>query len=387
MADDNPGAFKHLVDEAAVRSIAAAVAGQLTDFDADAFADALWPALEALELKARVEAIARELAARLPEDLPAALDVLVACLGDPLPASGDPFPGGIDGRRYDGPGLRGMQVWPLTRFVELRGLEHPVESLAALKEMTRRFSAEFAVRPFLDADPAGTLAVLATWTTSPDQHVRRLVSEGTRPRLPWGMRLRGFVADPEPLFGVLALLKDDPEEYVRRSVANNLNDIAKDHPDRVVEVCAAWQRAGGEHTARLVRHATRTLVKKGHPGALRLLGFTVPPMVEAGPIELSASAVAVGEVIRFEVTLRSTSGEPQRWAVDYAVHHRKARGGTSPKVFKGRAKDVAPGRAVELARNHSFKKVTTRRYYPGTHAIEVLVNGESVARAEFELTT
>lgn len=314
------------------------------------------------------------------------LQALVACLGDPMPAEGDALPGGPESKGYEGPGLRGMQVWPLTRWVELRGLEQPAESLAALKEMTRRFTGEFAVRPFLAADPEGTLAVLKGWTASPDQQVRRLCSEGSRPRLPWGMRLQCFVKDPEPLFPLLELLKHDPEEYVRRSVANNLNDISKDHPDRVVEVCAAWQADGSELTAKIVRHATRSLVKQGHPGALRLLGFTVPPQVQAGTLTVSAGQVAMGDAIRFSVELRSTSAEPQRWAVDYVVHHVKARGGTTPKVFKGSARDIEPGQVIDMARNHSFKKVSTRKYYPGTHALEVVVNGVSVAKAEFELT-
>ena len=382
---DNDKAFKHLVTEAVVRSIGDAIAGRLPGFDNHAFAETLWPALEELELKARIEAIAQELVARLPDDVPATLQALVDCLGDPMPAEGDALPGEADGERHAGSGLRGMQVWPLTRFVELRGLHHPKESLAALKEMTRRFTGEFAVRPFLDADPEGTLAVLIGWTSSSDQHVRRLCSEGSRPRLPWGMRLKGFVKDPEPLFPLLERLIDDPEEYVRRSVANSLNDIAKDHPDRVVEVCTAWQKGGSDRTARLVKHATRTLVKQGHPGALRLLGFTVPPLLTAGPLELSPASVTMGASLRFSVELRSTSAEPQRWAVDYVVHHVKARGGTSGKVFKGSARNVGPGEAIELARNHSFKRVSTRRYYPGTHTIEVVVNGVSVARADFEL--
>jgi len=382
---DNPNAFKHWFNEAAVQRIAAVVTEEYPPFDSDGFVSALWPAIDAEELKARVEAVARALVGRLPDDVPAALSVLVRCLGEPWPASGEPFPKGVEGKGYGGPGLRGMTVWPLTRFVELRGLHHPAESLAALREMTRRFSGEFAVRPFLDADPEATLPVLQEWAQSTDQHVRRLASEGSRPRLPWGMRLKGFVADPHPLIPLLEALNDDPEEYVRRSVANNLNDIAKDHPDLVVDVCARWQAGGSPRTARIVKHATRTLVKQGHTGALRLLGFTVPPQVDAGSLRLASSRVTIGDVLRFEIDLRSTSETPQRWAVDYVVHHRKARGGTSPKVFKGKARHVAPGQRVEMARNHSFKVVPTRRYYPGPHAVEVVVNGQSVGRAEFEL--
>lgn len=383
---DNPNAFKHWFDEAAVRRIGAAMGEQLPRFDADAFADALWPAIGQLELKARVEAVARELSDRLPDDVPTSLALLVRCLGTPWPPTGEPFPGGVEGHGYDGDGLRGIHVWPLTRFVELRGLQHPQESLAALQEMTRRFSGEFAVRPFLDVDPDGTLAVLRTWTSSPDQHLRRLASEGSRPRLPWGMRLNGFVRDPEPLFGLLEPLRDDPEEYVRRSVANNLNDIAKDHPERVIEVCARWQADGSPRTARIVRHASRTLVKQGHPGALRLLGFTVPPKVDASPLRLEAAQVQIGGALRFEIELQSTAQTPQRWAIDYIVHHVRARGGTSPKVFKGSARDVPAGGAIALAKKHSLKVVSTRRYYPGVHSLEVVVNGQSVGRADFELT-
>jgi 3-methyladenine DNA glycosylase AlkC len=161
----------------------------------------------------------------------------------------------------------------LCAFVAEYGLAHRDLSLRALKEMTKRFSAEFAIRPFLDREPAAVVAVLADWALDPHPQVRRLVSEGTRPRLPWGMRLPKFVADPRPVLTLLELLKEDPELFVRRSVANNLNDIAKDNPDLVVATLRRWKASRSPETKWLVKHALRTLIKQGHPDALGLLGY------------------------------------------------------------------------------------------------------------------
>jgi 3-methyladenine DNA glycosylase AlkC len=167
---------------------------------------------------------------------------------------------------------------PHTTFVADYGLDpahnggrDPFEaSMKALHELTRRFTAEFAIRPFLIAQEARTLASLMKWTRDPDPHVRRLCSEGSRPRLPWGLRLQSFVRDPRPTLPILEALKDDPELYVRRSVANHLGDIAKDHPDLVLDLCARWLKGASSERKWLIRHALRYPAKKGSKAALKL---------------------------------------------------------------------------------------------------------------------
>ncbi len=373
-------AFKERLDPSAVERIAAGISSAWGDFDAPSFVAATVPGLASLELKARVQHIADRLREHLPRDVPSALAILCASLGPPgAPSGGDPW--GPDDPRH----TTGMLVWPLTQFVQDHGRPHFDESMAALQEMTRRFTGEFALRPFAVAAPDRTLAVALHWTQSPDQHLRRLASEGLRPRLPWGLQLKQYIKDPSPLLPIVEALKDDSEEYVRRSVANLLNDVAKDHPEWVVELCARWLAEPGGDRARLVRHACRTLVKQGHPGALALQGFAVPPELELLDFMVSPQSVRVGETLAVSGRLRSTAQGPQKLCIDYVMHLQRARGKTGEKVFKGGNRTIAAGEEVALSFSRPMVAVSTRRYYPGTHDVELVVNGVRLARATFEL--
>jgi len=377
---ENPSAFKHAFDPAAARRIGDAVTAP--GFDRAAYLAAALPGLTDLEMKDRVRQLAAALRAGLPGPFPADAAALVAALGPPgAPAGGD-FWGPDD---EGAPGLVSFPVWPLTRFVALNGLGHPDAAIDALGEMTRRFTAEFALRPYLLQHRDLTLARLAAWARSPDQHLRRAASEATRPRLPWGVRLAPFVADPEPVIRLITPLRADPEPYVRRSVANNLNDIAKDHPDRVLEVAEAWWAEGGPPTRALVRHALRTLIKAGHPRALRLLGFTVPARVAVEGLRLSRARLTLGETQALSFTLRSTSDAPQRLLVDYVLGMARARGKRGEKVFKGRQLTLSPRGSEDLTFRLPLRAVTTRRYYAGAHSLQLLVCGERLQAASFEL--
>ncbi len=269
-------------------------------------------------------------------------------------------------------------------YVARHGMDHVPRALACLHALTQRFSAEFAIRPFIQRHPEATLRTLEMWVHDPSAHVRRLVSEGSRPRLPWGLRLQTLVVDPAPTLPLLRALQDDPSAYVRRSVANHLNDIAKDHPDLV----ASWVR---EHLAdatperlALLRHASRTLIKAGHGATLAAWGLGQSLRGKAS-LTLAASAVRIGETLGLQVRLVSTHSAPQPLVIDYAVHHVRANGERSPKVFKGWKLTLAPGEERDLAKQHSLRPVTTRRLYPGTHRLEVRVNGRTVAGADFAL--
>jgi 3-methyladenine DNA glycosylase AlkC len=219
------------------------------------------------------------------------------------------------------------------RVVARRGIESPNRALGALHAITQRFTAEFAIRPLILAHPALVFETLATWTRDPSPHVRRLVSEGSRPRLPWGLQLKSLIVDPSPSLPLLRALQDDESAYVRRSVANHLNDIAKDHPALVAEWLERYLPSATVERRALLRHASRTLIKQGDRRVLKAwgLGRRFPER----PLSLAPRRVATGESLTMMLTLRSTFNRPQQLVIDYAVHHVKSDGTTSPKVFKG----------------------------------------------------
>jgi 3-methyladenine DNA glycosylase AlkC len=269
--------------------------------------------------------------------------------------------GAIGSRRL--PGMSAFFYNPHSEFLGRYGLPAYEQSMAAMYDLTKVFTAEFCIRPFIRAYPQ-TMARLAGWAADGDEHVRRLVSEGTRPRLPWATRLPQFVDDPRPVLGLLEVLKDDPSDYVLRSVGNNLNDISKDHPDLAVDVARTWS-PGREA---LVRRGMRTLIKAGDPAALAVLGYT--PSAATAHAEIPAE-ILIGERLPLTVEVHGHG----RVLVDIAVHFVKANGTTSRKVFKGGDVDL-DGTAV-IRRSISFAQHSTRRHYPGPHRIDALINGRT----------
>jgi 3-methyladenine DNA glycosylase AlkC len=372
--------FKHLIGPQVVADLAAHLKRAGAGFEAKRF-QAAARGLEPLELKARVLHLSRALEAALPADFGAAADLMEAAL-----ASMDE----LDDATLDGPagalddGLSGWAVWPMTEFVARRGLADVPRALRALHAMTQRATAEFAIRPFILAEPELVFQTLGRWSNDPSPHVRRLVSEGSRPRLPWGLVLKPLVADPSPSLPLLRTLMDDRSPYVRRSVANHLNDIAKDHPHLVEAWLVEHLPGASRERQALLKHASRTLVKRGHAGVLKALGLGERFKGEAS-LALSAKKASVGESLGLQIELRSTAKRSQRLAVDYAVHHVKAHGGTSPKVFKGWVVELAAGEHRSLHKKHSLKPITTRVYYPGAHQVDLLINGQVVAQAAFTL--
>lgn len=369
--------FRNHFSPGLVRTIGGLVARHHPSFDREGFETRVLAVLDDLELKQRVQAIADALHATLPTDTKTRYPILRAVLH---PSTGQ------DGiRASDAEGLRGWGVMPLTALVGQHGRDSFDASLDLLKAMTKRFTAEFDVRHFIIDDQERALATLATWTQDPCVHVRRLVSEGTRPRLPWAMQLTRLIEDPEPVLPLLEALRDDEEEYVRRSVANHLNDIAKDHPDLVVEIAERWMRDANANRARLVRHACRTLIKQGHPGALGVFGHG-PPRIELDELTIHTREIELGEALEFEVVLRSTSDAPQSLVVDYTLHLVKKRGERAGKVFKWKRVELEPGAELRMRREHGLRAITTRRYYSGTQALSLRINGRDFGEAEFELT-
>ena len=367
--------MKDGLDKPAIARIAGNLHRAYSGFPQHAFMREANRGLASLELKARVQHVIGILAKHLPDDFSRTTNIFVTAAQD------------WDSGAPDDP-LRSFAAWPMIDYVAVYGLEQPETSLAALRQLTGLFSAEFAIRPFITTHPTLTLGHLKQWTADPDEHVRRLVSEGTRPKLPWAPRLPAFERDPKPVLRLLEKLKDDPSEYVRRSVANNLNDITKDHPEVVIETCRRWLRKPSPERERIVRHATRTLVKAGHPAVWELLGYTPTPQVQLVHLQVNKRTIQIGEELTFSGTLQSMADQSQtvqRLVVDYAVHHVKANGGTKPKVFKLKTLTLNPGETIEISKRHAFRNITTRQYYSGTHAVEVLVNGQSLGQCNFQL--
>lgn len=360
--------LKDAYDKAYITRIAKAIRAEWNAFDAKAYVNTVlsgeW---DALELKARMGRIAGV----LDEMLPSELDAALAILGPAVP-------------QFDG-----YHAMFFPGFVELRAardFEGTWDSaVAALAEYTEHSSSEFAVRPMIITDQPRMLSEMQNYAASENYHIRRLASEGCRPRLPWAMALPALKSEPRPLLPILEALRADETEYVRRSVANNLNDISKDHSEFVLEIAARWLAEEPEdiNRARLVKHACRTLLKAGVPEAMQLFGFRDPSQIRVSEIELDQDSVPMGGELEFTflVTSRQVLG---RVRIEYAVHYQKANGTMSPKVFKISEVDSDESKR-EVTRRHSFRELSTRRHHPGAHAIAVIINGVEKARTEFTL--
>lgn len=359
-------------NETGVRTLAANVHRVWPDFDEKGFVKTVLARLPELSLNERNFLIRDTLRDHLPADASKAIALLVRALGPESPLEGPES-------------YTSFYVMSMCAFVAEYGLDQPERSLAALREMTKRFSAEFAIRPFLDRHTELTLTTLHQWARDPQPQVRRLVSEGSRPRLPWGSRLHVFVRDPRPVLALLELLKEDDVLYVRRSVANNLNDMAKDHPDLVVATLGRWQKSKHPGTRWLVKHALRTLLKQGHPEALELLGYAPEAKVAMKDLTVAPRRIRTGDAITFSFTLESRADRAQKLMIDYVLHYRKANGKTAPKVFKLTTRTLAARAQETLEKRHSFKPIGIRPYYPGEHAVEIQINGRSGGRATFHL--
>ena len=276
------------------------------------------------------------------------------------------------------PTIKGFEAMTLPDYVEKYGMDHWEESLNALGHFTKYASSEFAIRPFLDKKPELAMHYMLNWAESEHENVRRFASEGCRPRLPWAMLLPQFILNPRPIFEVLEKLKDDDSEFVRKSVANNLNDISKDHPDLMMDVCVNWY-GYSDKTNWIVKHACRTLLKQGNTRALRLFGFGDPGKLEIKNLKLSKSKIKIGESINFSFQLNNQEEELCKVRLEYAIDFVKARGKSSRKIFQIIEKEYKPGIHL-LKRKHSFANLSTRKHYPGTHSLTIIVNG--VMKAE-----
>lgn len=313
------------------------------------------------ELKQKMRHITYSLAAVLPEDYPAAMKILMKVA----------------------PSFKGFDAMVFPDYVECYGLDDWDISLPALVLFTKNASAEFAIRPFLAKDPEKGMRYMNQWAKNENHHVRRLASEGCRPRLPWAMALSVFKKDPKPILPILEALKDDPSEYVRKSVANNLNDISKDHPEFVLDICEQWY-GNSKNTDWIVKRACRTLLKAGNKRALLLFGFGDPGNIVLENLVFDKKTVTIGDDLKFTFEMRLETKEAYRIRLEYGVYFVKAKGKQTNKIFQIKEDNFEPG-VHTISRKHSFKDRTTRKHYPGQHQISIIVNGVELVRADFKL--
>ncbi|WP_396588901.1 DNA alkylation repair protein [Bermanella sp. R86510] len=371
--------FKDNLGEKAIRHISNAIKHHHSVFDDSGFVEFCLYDLDNLSLMQRNRKIAEGLVEFLPADFSKACDIIVSSLA-PHPKtrkeSDQPF------LMIAGNGVTSWQSLPLAEFVGRYGTQNLDTALNALTQITPHFSAEFAIRYLILADEKYVLKTLIQWCDHHDYHVRRLASEGSRPRLPWGFQLTSFISEPTKTMPILERLRDDESDYVRLSVANHLNDIAKDHPDRLQKSLQSWCDEKNSQRMKIVRHACRTLIKKGHQPTLKMLGYQ-PIDVTNVNLKIENTKIKYGDSLVFSCSFKGNKQQPV--IVDYAIHFQKASGKLSAKVFKWKTTQLTGSGDFNATKVHKIKPITTRRYYNGKHLLEVLVNGKSIAQMPFHL--
>ncbi|MHC8367158.1 DNA alkylation repair protein [Pseudomonas sp. ZT5P21] len=364
MAADQPApALKEIFNPERLKHIATEMTAVYPEFNARAFLKMANEGLAELSIMQRMARVSECLHAVLPLSYEASLEVLRALA----------------------PRLNsGFVSISLPHYVATYGGHAFEQSMDALKYFTTFGSAEFAIRYFLRSDFKRALAVMHDWSLDENEHVRRLASEGCRPRLPWSFRLEQVQSDPTLAAAILDNLKADDSLYVRKSVANHLNDITKDHPEWVLDLIEGWS-LDNRHTAWIARHALRSLIKQGNQRALAIIGAGGKPEVEIMDVKVDPAVIALGQKITLSFTVKSTVENSQRLVIDYAIDYVKANGSTSAKVFKLKTLTLTGHATARLSRGQHIKELTTRKHYAGRHAVHILVNGERLAGTQFDI--
>ncbi len=356
-----PEPLKNLYNESFIKTLCCNLEAAYTKFDSEKFRGCIFDEeWDNKELKQRMRHISQTLHKFLPSDYRESIKIL-KCVS---------------------PQFHGFEPMIFPDFVELYGLNDYKESILALEHFTLDSSSEFAVRPFIMKYNSKMMAQMEKWAESSNYHVRRLASEGCRPRLPWAMALPEFKKDPQPVFKILEKLKNDESEYVRRSVANNLNDISKDNPQKVIEIAKAWL-GENSNTNWIVKHACRSLLKQGVPEIMGIFGYVKPSHMDIEGFEVQKS-VSVGRYLKFSFNLRTQKSRLGKLRIEYAIHFLKYNGKHTRKVFKI-SESYCSEQKKGIIKEHSFKVITTRKYYAGIHGITIIVNGQDLLCDKFQL--
>jgi len=356
-----PEPLKNLYNEEFILSLCHRLTASYQKFDSKIFTQKIFnDEWQDKELKERMRHITENLHQFLPDDYRETLKIL----------------------KSTSQHFSGFEPMFFPDFVEQYGLDEYTLSISALEHFTKYSSSEFAVRPFIQKYPKKMMKQMKKWARSNNHHVRRLASEGCRPRLPWAMALPDFKKNPNPVIEILELLKNDSSEYVRRSVANNLNDISKDNPEIVIQIAKRWI---GDHfnTDRIVKHACRSLLKSGEPQTMKLFGFKKPNHIAIEKLKLQKT-VTMGGNLKFSFVVRSKKRKLGKLRIEYAIDFMKKNGKQRRKVFMISEVDRLE-REKEIVKEYSFKPISTRKYYPGCHRVVIVINGQELAQKKFQL--
>jgi 3-methyladenine DNA glycosylase AlkC len=365
--------LRDFYNEHSVTVLADSIKAVYTDFPIAEFKDFVLPPFPDLGLLERANRITDGFEKFLPSSFELTTNILIKNVEETLKV----------GR---GTGVDSFLIFPHAQYVARNGFDHFDLSMKALNAFTRKFTSEFAIRPFIKKYPERTLAVLAEWTKDPNEHVRRLVSEGTRPLLPWAIKLNEFAENPEPCFQLLELLKKDNARYVQKSIANHLNDHSKKHPTRVVEILSRWQKeVKTKDMEWIIKHALRTLIKDGHPKALDLLGFGIPKGIELRNFKIEPSKVIFGDGVNFAFDIVSNAKSVANLVIDFKLYFKKSNGTLAPKVFKLTTAKLDPGASLTIQKFHPIRPITTRKYYPGEQQLSIQINGKEFEKLSFDL--
>jgi len=269
-------------------------------------------------------------------------------------------------------------------YIETFGLDHFDTSIKTIECVTQFTSCEFAVRPFIIKYGERMMKQMYQWSLHESHHVRRLASEGSRPRLPWAIALPEFKNNPNPILPILENLKTDNSDYVRRSVANNLNDISKDNPNIVIAIAEQWKGYGKETDA-LIKHGCRTLLKQGNPEILNYYGLNVSDKIQVRDLKILTPQVKVGSDLKFSFTLINLDSKTQTVRIEYAIYYLRQNGQLSKKVFKISEREVKPTEKIIFNKSQSFRIITTRRFYIGQQKLSIIINGQEKQENTFEL--
>lgn len=363
------GALKDLYSESFYNHLSHNLTIVLPGFDALAFKKQIFTAdFEVKELKERMRHTSVVLHGFFPADYQHTVTVIKQM---------------ITQFRKTGIGEDGLAYMFLPDYLEVYGLDDYETSVDALEYTTQFVSCEFAVRPFLLKYGGRMIDQMKAWSKHESYKVRRLASEGSRPRLPWAMAVPIIKKDPGLILPILENLKNDPSEWVRRSVANSLNDIAKDHPNTVLQIAKQWAGISKETDA-IIKHGSRTLLKQGHTEILKHYGLDSEG-IHLSDFKILTPDVKIGESLEFTFTVANTNTAAQTVRLEYAIFYRMQNGKPSKKVFKISERTYQPGQQETINRKQKFVLITTRKFYLGGHQISVIVNGEEKVLGEFEL--
>lgn len=356
--------WKNHLNRTAVKALGEHIKEAYPKFELKKYIDAVYDNnYTSLELKERINAMAVQLKVFLPDDYKQVIKIISAVA----------------------PKVKGFENWTLLTYVEKYGLDNFEQSVKAMELLTRYSTAEFAIRPYMIRYTKRMMPILHRWATDKNEHVRRLAAEGSRPRGVWVAHIETFKKNPEPVLELLEKLKADESLYVRKAVANNLNDISKEHPKKVIATCKRWQKDQNKQTDWIIKQGCRSMIKQGIPGALALFGFKDKPELSVKLVAPKKNSFAIGETVTFEYELTSNAKKEQMLAVDYKIHYLKKNNSYSEKVFKLSEKKLAAGQKLSVKSKRSFADMSTRKHHPGKHKIELIINGTTVNSFAFTL--